>query len=462
MFLHKPSNQKPLIVVASNDDTIRELIAKVLTHNGYDILEASTSRKVMETFKKFKPDLLILGTILADLDGFETCRLLKQQFGDNVPVILLTMPEDDESKEKGLQSGCNEFLTLPINSAELLTRVNNLLKISRLSRQLSLQMESPEKTYSTMIEKIEDEYEKKEFKILIIEDSPFNQLLLKTYLKKDNYNISTVSEGGKALEMLVTQSFDLVLLDIYLPDINGIEVLKRIRKLDKTKYTPVILITASDDPDTKIKGIEAGANDYLIKPISRHELKARVKSLLKSHQLQNYLFTNYAQVVEKAIKDGMTGLYNNSYLKQFLAAEIEYSIKMNKPLSLLMMDLDDFKDYNDTNGHPIGDKALQEVASIILKNIRNSDLPARYGGEEFAVVLPGTSSQEAVKVAQRIRQEIEAHVFEHQDKTKRKNLTISIGVAQLSKEMDVMSFLQRADSALYQAKRKGKNTVVRI
>ncbi len=462
MFLHKPSNQKPLIVVASNDDTIRELIAKVLTHNGYDILEASTSRKVMETFKKFKPDLLILGTILADLDGFETCRLLKQQFGDNVPVILLTMPEDDESKEKGLQSGCNEFLTLPINSAELLTRVNNLLKISRLSRQLSLQMESPEKTYSTMIEKIEDEYEKKEFKILIIEDSPFNQLLLKTYLKKDNYNISTASEGGKALEMLVTQSFDLVLLDIYLPDINGIEVLKRIRKLDKTKYTPVILITASDDPDTKIKGIEAGANDYLIKPISRHELKARVKSLLKSHQLQNYLFTNYAQVVEKAIKDGMTGLYNNSYLKQFLAAEIEYSIKMNKPLSLLMMDLDDFKDYNDTNGHPIGDKALQEVASIILKNIRNSDLPARYGGEEFAVVLPGTSSQEAVKVAQRIRQEIEAHVFEHQDKTKRKNLTISIGVAQLSKEMDVMSFLQRADSALYQAKRKGKNTVVRI
>jgi len=462
MFETNPSSGgKRLIAVVVDDPKIRESIKGILTPAGYDVAEAHNGEEFLDIMKLRIPDLVILDIMIPGLNGFQICKLIKNNLKDAAPaVIFLTAPDDIESRERGWRAGCDEFLTKPINPVELLARVKNLLRVSDLSRQLKFRMEAMEKLCSGKRNHPKPDTNKQKFNILIIEDSTFNQLILKSYLEDKTYNITTVKHGKEALELLKTRNFNLIILDLYLPDIDGIDLLKEIRKMESTRFVPVIIITARDDTQTKVNGLESGANDYLVKPVNKLELKARVKALLKFHQLQNCLLGNYIKAAERAVKDGLTGLYNQSYFKTFLQEEITYSLSMGKPLSLLMMDLDDFKNYNDTNGHIMGDKALKETASIILDSIRSSDLAARYGGEEFVVVLPNTSRDEALQVAERIRRRVELHKYENQEKMKRKNLTISIGVAEFVRGMSLTDFLAKADSALYNAKRKGKNAIV--
>jgi len=305
-------------------------------------------------------------------------------------------------------------------------------------------------------------------KILVVDDIPVNIQLLQAFLAAQNYKTYIARNGEEALKQVENIEPDLILLDVMMPKMNGFETCRRLKLSDKAKYTPVIMVTALNEIESKIKGIEAGADDFISKPFNKLELLARVKSLLRVKTLHDQLQEKILQLErakeklrELAVTDGLTGLANYRHFKDVLQLEIKRAERHKSPVSLIMFDIDFFKNYNDTHGHLAGDKVLQGIGNLVLNNIRKIDLAARYGGEEFAVILPNTSDTNARIVAEKLRLLIEKHQFIHQETQPNGNLTISIGVAAYpSSGKTFEQLIDCADKRLYLAKAQGKNTVV--
>ena len=305
-------------------------------------------------------------------------------------------------------------------------------------------------------------------KILVVDDIPVNIQLLQAFLATQNYKTFIARNGEEALRQVENVEPDLILLDVMMPKMNGFETCRRLKLSDKAKYTPVIMVTALNEIESKIKGIEAGADDFISKPFNKLELLARVKSLLRVKTLHDQLQEKISQLErakerlrELAVTDGLTGLANYRHFKDVLNLEIRRAERHKSLVSLIMFDIDFFKNYNDTHGHLAGDKVLQGIGTLVSNNIRKIDLAARYGGEEFAVILPNTGDANARFVADKLRLLIEQHQFPFQDTQPNGNMTISIGVATYPASGKTFEeFISCADKRLYKAKAAGRNTVV--
>ena len=245
-----------------------------------------------------------------------------------------------------------------------------------------------------------------------------------------------------------------------MPGMDGFETCRRLKAMDQTKDIQIVALTSLNDMESKVKGIELGADDYLVKPINMHELRVRIKALVKKKAYLDRLHANYEMAVHSAFTDKLTGLYNHAYFEHFLGLEVKRSLRQNMPVSLMMIDIDDFKQYNDTLGHLAGDQILSELGLLIKTNIREIDLAARYGGEEFSVVLPGVDLKGAVTTAERIRHVIHENSFSPELSSDSKNLSVSICIAACPSDAEaVKELINKADMALYKAKREGKNRV---
>ena len=220
--------------------------------------------------------------------------------------------------------------------------------------------------------------------MLIVDDDPSEQKLLLNYLKDENFDIRMANNGKDGLKIALQEDVDLIILDVLLPKMDGFMVCRRIKQSKETKDIQVVLITCLDDMESRIKGVELGADDFLVKPLESRELVARSRILIKKKEYIDQLQEHCEKALTTAIMDGLTGLYNNSYFKQFLKLEIKRCEREKHPLSLLMMDIDEFKTINGTLGHHRGDEVLRKVAEIVKSSIREIDLAARYGGDEFA------------------------------------------------------------------------------
>ncbi len=307
-------------------------------------------------------------------------------------------------------------------------------------------------------------------KILVVDDVELNLELQKTYLTSSGYDVVVAMDGEEALEKVETEHPDLVLLDVMMPKLNGFEVCQILKNDPKTQFIPVIMVTALQDVEDRVRGIESGADDFISKPFNKMELMARVKSLLRIKFLHDELEKKIAQLNEAkirmeqlAVTDGMTGLYNYRYFREQLSHEMDRAIRHNLELSLLMMDIDFFKNYNDLHGHPAGDDVLRTLADLIRRNLRKIDIPARYGGEEFAVILPETGDRAAAIVAEKIRQLVEATPIPFEEQQPNGRLTVSIGVATYPVDArDEKQLIEVADRRLYRAKQMGRNQVVSV
>jgi two-component system cell cycle response regulator len=226
--------------------------------------------------------------------------------------------------------------------------------------------------------------------------------------------------------------------------------------MENTQNIQIVAITGLSDLESKLKGIELGVDDYLIKPVNMHVLRTRVKSLVKKKALLDRLCDKYEMAVQSAITDKLTGLYNRRYFDHFLDFEIKRSTRQNASLALLMLDIDNFKQINDSLGHLIGDRILNKLGDIIKSIIRETDLAARYGGEEFSIVMSNTGLEEAAEIAERMRKAISACDFD----IKKLPTTVSIGIALYPLDStSLQDLLSNADRALYRAKHEGKNRV---
>ncbi len=291
-------------------------------------------------------------------------------------------------------------------------------------------------------------------RILIVEDSIFNQKVLENILM-DSYILETASSAGEAYPLMETFAPHLILLDIILPDANGFDVLRSLRKHKSAKHIPVIIISGLDREKDEEKGFLLGAVDYIKKPFKKAIVKARI-----STQIQ--IINQMRAIEEMSLRDGLTGIFNRRAFDTKMQIEWAGAYEKAAPLSLLMIDVDLFKCYNDTYGHPQGDMMLQGVAITIKSMLRpGKAIFCRYGGEEFAVILPEAELPEAVITAEKIRLSIKALHIPFADSGIATSATISIGVASLIPE-DLGSFkelIETADSMLYRAKKLGRNQV---
>lgn len=309
-------------------------------------------------------------------------------------------------------------------------------------------------------------FKPEEFLILVVDDVNQNLQVVGEILEKVGYGTTFATSGMQAIERIKTANPDLILLDLMMPGINGLEVCEKIKSHSEFVNIPIIFLTASQDENHLLEAFEKGAVDYVTKPFKTPELLARVRTHLELKYTRDQfkkLLDEQAILTEEleklATTDPLTGVWNRRHLFALAEREITRVHRYNRPLSLLIIDIDRFKVINDTYGHAGGDEVLAILAKTVLNCLRKSDLFGRFGGEEFVAFLPETTLQTAVAAAERIRENlanIVISVYEQQIR-----ITVSIGVASYQKEdLTIDALLQRADKALYQAKNQGRNQVV--
>lgn len=291
--------------------------------------------------------------------------------------------------------------------------------------------------------------------VLAIDDSPEIHQLLKVRLKNLDVELAHADCGFDGFDQAMASNPDLILLDVMMPDASGFDICRKLKATTETRNIPVIFLTGASDVDQKVLGFDVGAVDYIQKPFDSAELNARVRAALRTKRFQDML-------AQRAMIDGLTGLWNRAHFDQRMHEEVAAAARYDRPMSLIMMDVDKFKNLNDNHGHPFGDEVLQAVGDVLQDSARTSDWPCRYGGEEFGLILRETDLDGAIIMAERVREEIES--LQLRNKAQLVPVTSSFGVVSSTLCMnpcDLSSrwMIESADRALYAAKEGGRNCV---
>ncbi len=306
--------------------------------------------------------------------------------------------------------------------------------------------------------------EDRTYSILVVDDDPVSRTLLERLLTKEGFHVISAENGEQALNIFKKQYIPIILTDWIMPKMNGVELCRAIRDIEAPGYVFIIIITARDSRDDIVKGLEAGADDYVSKPFYPSELLARIKTGIRILELERSLRKANEEIKRLSITDPLTNCYNRGYLMEHLPKEIKRAIRYKHLLSLAITDIDHFKRVNDTYGHQAGDKVLKYFVELIISSIRNSDWVARYGGEEFVVVIPETGIDGAVEMAERLRKTVASTGIDIGDK--KINITASFGIAcfdpNKTEEITPDYLINEADRMLYEAKREGRNRVKAI
>ncbi len=291
--------------------------------------------------------------------------------------------------------------------------------------------------------------------VLAIDDSPEIHQLLKVRLKNLDVELAHADCGFDGFDQAMAANPDLILLDVMMPDASGFDICRKLKATTETRNIPVIFLTGASDVDQKVLGFDVGAVDYIQKPFDSAELNARVRAALRTKRFQDML-------AQRAMIDGLTGLWNRAHFDQRMHEEVAAAARYDRPMSLIMMDVDKFKNLNDNHGHPFGDEVLQAVGDVLQDSARTSDWPCRYGGEEFGLILRETDLDGAIIMAERVREEIES--LQLRNKAQLVPVTSSFGVVSSTLCMnpcDLSSkwMIESADRSLYAAKEGGRNCV---
>ena len=438
---------------------VRLLEAK-LAAEYFDVITAMNGLDALDAVTRCKPDLILLDVMMPGIDGVEVCRRIKSNPAtQHIPVVMVTALDQPEDRVRGLNAGADDFLTKPVNDISLFCRIKSLVRLKMLTDELRIRAETGD--VFSVIARHDVLSVPQRGNILLVDTRESSVERITTALA-EHHDVETVSDPHLAVESAaaVSDPYELIIVSLEPDKFDGLRLCSQLRSFEATRQTPILILVDQDDQARLLRALDMGVNDYLLRPVDRQELLARVNTQIKRWRYTEQLRHSVKASIELAITDSLTGLYNRRYLETHLNHLIEHFINRGKTLTVLALDVDYFKPINDTYGHDAGDKVLQELAARIRENTRTIDLCCRTGGEEFIVVLPSTNTDAANIIAERLRKSIAARLF-GVGLEQGVPVTISIGVASLGGATDTLEkLLKRADEALYAAKREGRNRVV--
>jgi two-component system cell cycle response regulator len=422
---------------------------------------ASGGAEALAICERAECDIVLLDVMMPDMDGFEVCRRIKSNPAtQHLPVVMVTALDQASDRVKGLEAGADDFLTKPVSDIALLARVRSLVRLKMMTDELRMRavtsreigIENPAR------DAVADTG--KGATILLVDDRKASYERLAPALASE-HTVDVEPDPAEAIFRVAESNYDLVIISLGLENHDALRLCSQTRSIERTRNVPILCVAEAEDNQRLVRGLEIGVNDYLIRPIDKNEMLARVRTQVRKKRFAERLRDNMQASIEMAVTDGLTGLHNRRYMESHVTTLVEQAAARGKPLTVLVLDIDYFKSVNDTYGHDAGDDVLREFSTRLKKSIRGIDLACRYGGEEFVVVMPDTDMAVAAMVAERVRRGIATEPFPIEQNKKYLEVTISIGIASLTRTTDsAADILKRADQALYRAKRDGRNRVV--
>ncbi len=438
-----------------------KLLEARLSAEYFDVMTATTGAEALAICERAECDLVLLDVMMPDMDGFEVCRRLKKNPAtQHIPVVMVTALDQPSDRVAGLEAGADDFLTKPVSDLVLIARVRSLTRLKLMTDELRMRAHTSREIGLENPARDAVADTGRGAHILVVDDRPSSYDRMAQTLSEE-HTVDVETDPRQAMFQAADTAYDLMIVSLGLENYDGLRLCSHIRSLERTRNLPLLAIAEADDNTRLMRGLEIGVNDYLIRPIDKNELLARVRTQVKKKRYTEKLRDNVQMSIEAAITDALTGLHNRRYMESHLGTLVEQAAARGKPISILVLDIDFFKSVNDTHGHSAGDDVLKEFSRRLKKAVRGIDLACRYGGEEFVVVMPDTDIGVATMVAERLRRRIASDPFPINQNSRTIQVTISIGIAAMqSAEERAADIIKRADQALYRAKRDGRNRVV--
>ncbi|MEO1658308.1 MAG: PleD family two-component system response regulator [Pseudomonadota bacterium] len=448
-----------VLVVDDLEPNVKLLEAK-LRAEYFEVLTALSGQEAIEIAEEQQPDIVLLDVMMPGLDGFETCQRLKGSDATwHIPVVMVTALDQQADRVAGLSAGADDFLTKPVQDIALFARVRSLTRFKQMTDELRHRHQAGARM--GILNKADlTQYDSKQATILAVTDQPaIPELENGSEHMPSQVSVIYESDGRVALEALRRGEPDLVLIDLGLSTYDPLRLCSAIRAFDMTRLAPLLAIAGPEETRMVVRALDLGVSDYLMKPIDSQELAARVRTQIRRMRYIEHLRTSFDETLELAITDQLTGLYNRRFLATQGPKLLDDARSDDDDLTCLMIDIDHFKQVNDTYGHDAGDQVLKDISGRLTISVRGADLACRTGGEEFAILMPKTPKEAGHGIAERLRAAVEAEPVKLPNGDEI-SVTVSIGVSTFTITDSLAALLKRADEALYKAKETGRNRVI--
>ena len=417
----RESAMPQLIYLVDEDEKQNQEITVQLEHFGYEVVRMNHLGALAKAVAMRRPHVIVIELSFPEgkLAGAEEIGRIKQIERFRIPTIFVSHSNSFESRLLAVRSSGDGYFTKPLDVVALTERIEAILRHD----------------------------EDKAYRILIIDDDAVTSRFYGAILRDAGMNVYLLNDPHQILTVMTDFRPELLLMDIYMPGCSGVELSRLIRQDNSYVDVPIVFLSSEADMSKQLEAVKAGADDFITKPVAPEYLKASLANRAERYRSLRALI----------MRDGLTGLLNHTAIKEQLSSEISQAGRSGSPLSLAMIDLDKFKDINDTYGHPAGDQVLRTLARLLRQRLRRSDIVGRYGGEEFAVIFPDTNAVTARRVLDQVRQAF-AKIQQHSEND---NFSVSFsgGVADLESSLDADELFDIADAAMYVSKQEGRNRI---
>jgi len=448
------------VLIVDDIPTNVRLLEARLTAEYFEVRTASSGREALAICSEGQTDIVLLDVMMPQMDGFEVCTRLKNDAATaHIPVLMITALDQPSDRVKGLQVGADDFLTKPVDDVQLMARVKSLVRLKAITDELRARAQTGQEIAIEDAMRAMDASNSTAGRILLVDNDPRSAERLRNYLATA-HQVEVLSEPQAAPLQVTTGGYELAIVSMALGEFDPLRVCSQIRTLEVTRNLPILLVADEVDRTKVVRGLDMGVSDFIMRPVERNELAARVRTQIRRFRYAAELRQSVTNTMALAVTDELTGLYNRRYFDRHLSLMLDKAREQSRDMALMLIDMDFFKSVNDNHGHDIGDAVLREFAERLRRNIRGVDLACRFGGEEFVVLMPDTDYRQAQGVAERVRMAVAERGFETQE-SRPLMVTCSVGVALNETALDTPeTILKRADVALYRAKREGRNRVV--
>ncbi len=410
-----------LIFLLEDDVALADELVTYLAYYGYHTRHFEHINNFKQALEKVEPIAVISDIMLPDGNAVEILENIQRDSSKPLPIIFITIVEDMHTRLQAVRAGGFAYFRKPVDPTKVVDTLDSLV----------------------------NRKDKEPNRVLIVEDSSSLADFYSFILKQAGMETMVINDPMNVMHPLEDFRPDLILMDLYMPGCTGLDLARIIRQQEAFHSIPIVYLSVETNTDIQMEAMRPGGDEFLTKPIKPGHLVSSVNSRIhRARILRSFM-----------VRDSLTGLFNHTLTKEYLALEVEQARRRNALLSFAMIDIDNFKSVNDTYGHPVGDQVIRIIAKLINKRMRNTDIIGRYGGEEFAIIMPDTNAESARNILDKLRHDFSQipHHYGNDEFT----VTFSSGVAEFPAFPNAASLCEAADQALYEAKNGGRNKVVK-